>query len=51
VPMGFYRDLPLGISFIGRAWSEPALLAMGYAFEQRARARRPPLFLPTEAGE
>ena len=51
VPMGFYRDLPLGISFIGTAWSEPSLLAMGYAYEQRAHARRPPLFLPTEAGE
>jgi len=51
VPMGFYKGLPLGVSFIGTAWSEPALLAMGYAYEQRAHARRPPHYLPAEAGE
>ncbi|MBB2202602.1 amidase [Gluconacetobacter tumulisoli] len=34
VPMGRVRGLPVGLSFIGAAWSEPALLAMGYAYEQ-----------------
>jgi amidase len=45
VPMGFLEELPLGISFIGPAWSEELLLGAGYAFEQRARARKPPRFV------
>jgi amidase len=44
VPMGYVRGLPLGISFIGRAWSEPALLRIAYAYEQATRHRRPPAF-------
>ena len=42
VPMGFVYELPIGISFIGRPWSEPQLIAIAYAFEQKTRARRPP---------
>ncbi len=42
VPMGQVRGLPVGLSFVGAAWSESLLLSMGYAFEQRAQARRPP---------
>ena len=42
VPMGFVSHLPVGISFIGRAWSEQELIAMAYAFEQTTGARRPP---------
>jgi amidase len=42
VPMGHVRGLPAGLSFVGPAWSESLLLSMGYAFEQRAQARRPP---------
>lgn len=42
VPMGLIDTLPVGISFIGTAWSEASLLSMGYAFEQRSQARHPP---------
>jgi amidase len=44
VPMGFIRGLPVGISFIGRAWSEKQLLDIGFAFERATRARRPPSY-------
>jgi amidase len=44
VPAGAYHGLPVGLSFLGRAWSEPRLLALAYAFEQAAKARRPPTF-------
>jgi amidase len=44
VPMGQVRGLPVGISFIGRAWSEAQLLALGYAYEQRTHARKAPNF-------
>ena len=47
VPAGFIFGLPVGISFFGRAWSEPALLKIAYSFEQITKARKPPQFLPT----
>ncbi len=52
VPAGFTRrGLPVGISFLGRAFSEPRLFALGYAFEQAARARRDPIHTPPLPGE
>lgn len=47
VPMGEVRGLPLGLAFMGPAWSERELLAFAYAFEQAMDARRPPGFVPT----
>ena len=51
VPMGQVDGLPVGLSFIGAAWSDGALLAYGYAFEQATHARKPPKYLPTVAAE
>jgi amidase len=47
VPMGATRGLPLGLSFIGPAWSEAQLIKLAYGFEQRTKARLEPRFLPT----
>ncbi len=49
VPMGFVRGLPVGLSFVGRAWTEPTLLKLAYSFEQAGPARRKPTFAPTVA--
>lgn len=47
VPAGFVFGLPVGISFFGRAWSEPVLLRIAYAFEQATLHRRVPGFVPS----
>ena len=52
VPAGFTgRGLPVSISFLGTAFSEAKLLALGYAFEQRTKARRLPATTPALPGE
>jgi amidase len=47
VPAGFAYGQPVGISFIGRAWSEATLIKFAYAYEQATRHRRPPTFAAT----
>jgi amidase len=47
VPVGFAFGLPCGMSILGRAWSEPKLISIAYAFEQATKHRRAPKFIPT----
>ena len=47
LPAGWVSGLPVGISFIGRAWSEPTLIRLAFGLEQALGKRRPPRFLPT----
>jgi amidase len=49
VPAGYTGELPIGVSFMGRAWSEPKLIRYAYAFEQAVQARHAPKFLPSFA--
>jgi len=52
VPAGFTGDsLPVGVSFLGRAFSEPRLLSLGFSFEQTTNARRRPIHTPVLPGE
>jgi Asp-tRNA(Asn)/Glu-tRNA(Gln) amidotransferase A subunit family amidase len=45
VPMGYTRGkLPAGLQFFGRAWSEPTLISLAYAYEQSTKHRKPPSF-------
>ena len=48
VPMGYIDNLPVGISFFGKAWSEPVLLEIAYSFEIGTKYRKVPKFLFTE---
>jgi len=47
VPAGEVLGLPVGISFFGRAWSEPVLIRIAYAYEQASKLRKAPQFVPT----
>jgi amidase len=47
VPAGLSHGLPVGISFFGRAYSEPTLIKLAYAYEQSTKHRRPPQFIAT----
>ena len=47
VPMAFTAELPLGMSFLGAAWSEGRLIGLAHSFEQATKGRRSPKFLPT----
>lgn len=47
VPAGMIRGLPIGVSFMGPAWTEGTLIGIAYAFEQRTKHRRPPQYLPS----
>jgi len=48
VPMGFIGEVPVCISIFGRAWSEPVLLEIAYAYEQGTQHRKAPKFLLTD---
>jgi amidase len=49
VPTGFSHNLPVGISFFGRAHSELKLIRLAYAYEQATKHRKAPQFIPTLA--
>ena len=49
VPAGFVHNLPVGISFFGKAWQEGKLISIAYAFEQVSKKRKAPEFIPSLA--
>jgi amidase len=48
VPMGFIDALPVGITFFGKAWSEPVLLGIAYSYEQGTKHRKAPKYRITD---
>jgi len=51
VPAGWVGELPVGILFMGRAWSESRLIGLAFAYEQASNHRKPPRFLPTTSDD
>jgi len=47
VPAGWVGELPVGILFMGGAWSESRLISLAFAYEQASKHRKPPRFVPT----
>ncbi len=47
LPVGQVHGLPVGLTFMGRAFSEPTLIRLAYALEQRIAGRQPPIYMPT----
>ena len=47
VPMGNVDELPVGLSFLGKAYSEAALIGIAYAYEQASKNRKAPKFIET----
>lgn len=48
VPAGFVENLPVDVTFFGRAWSEPVLIEIAYAYEQGTKHRKAPKFIATD---
>jgi amidase len=48
VPMGFIENLPVGVTFFGKAWSEPVLIEIAYSYEQGTKHRKAPKYLLTD---
>jgi amidase len=48
VPMGFIEGLPVGITFFGRAWSEPLLIQIAYSYEQGTKHRKTPEYIVSD---
>lgn len=48
VPLGFVENLPVGITFFGRAWSEPVLIEIAYSYEQATKHRKAPKYLVSD---
>jgi len=48
VPMGFINDLPVGVTFFGRAWNEPMLLEIAYGYEQGTKHRKAPKYFVSD---
>ena len=48
VPMGFIDDLPVGVTFFGRAWSEPLLIQIAYSYEQGTKHRKTPKYIVSD---
>jgi amidase len=48
VPIGFIDDLPVGVTFFGRAWSEPLLIQIAYSYEQGTKYRKSPKYIVSD---